>query len=151
MNKKGDVPTILLVIVALVLSVATLFIMLSFGGGVGSKSAEVSILISGVEFNYNYIIESTKLIASETIKLGAGSKERFKEIADKRNIQIEGQGNFFGHVRTGEFSFTSGGAGHILNVGEPIFVEFKRGVNHITRTFNLCMEFDGSGKYIKDC
>jgi hypothetical protein len=152
MNKKGDAPMILLALVTLVLVVMMAFIFLTFGGKLAEKSVEYSKVSSGLEFNYQYIISSAKLIIKEAVKGDEGGIEetsfndRIKSAAEKYNYNLVGQGNLFGKIRNGEFSFADNKL-----VVNGLFVTYEVGANSAKRVFDLCLQLDNKGEFLSYC
>lgn len=151
MKRKGNVPTIMLVIVALVLTTATLLAFIGSDKNFGNQSRELSEITSEVDFNYNYILKTAELIGEDAIKSGGDVRENFIEIAGKRDLRIEDMGNFFGKIRNDEFKFDKLGEGYVLEV-DGLFVSAQKSESkqdRIKRNFSIKMEFDKDGKLIK--
>jgi len=150
MNRKGDVPLIIMVVVTLALIVTLIVVFLTFKGDLSARSSEYSKLSSGLEFNYQYIVSSAKVIIKETVNNeGYGDRltnDIIKEIAEKYNYNIKGQGNFFGEIRNGNFEFDG-----TKLVVEGLFVTSEFKASNAKRVFDLCLEFDGSGEFVKYC
>ena len=154
-SKKGNVSIILLVVAALVMVVITLMNFISFKGEFDDESREMSEVIGEVEFNYNYVFKIAEVSAREAIELnrinGGDLKETFKGIIEKRDLRIEGMGNFFGWIRNDKFKFEKYEDKYIFEVGE-LFVESWRGLNEenkIKRNFEIKIEFDDNGRILK--
>lgn len=148
MNKKGDVPTILLFIIALVLAVYSLFVFITFDRGFGGNSKLLSDMIIEAEFYKQYAKESAKLIVEQS----EGDVGKMADIAAARGEIFEFPGNFFAKMRNKEFQLDN----NILRVS-GLFVKSERTnektgyKNEIKRNFDLCMEFDSNYKYVQDC
>ena len=67
MNKKADIPTVLLFVIALVLSLTALFAFASFSKDFSSHSEELSEIAQEIEFNQEYITQTSKLLLTQTI------------------------------------------------------------------------------------
>jgi len=147
MNKKGDIETILLPIIALVMSIAALFSFITFSGGFEDRSLEISHILSEIEFNQNYVIAQVELIGNESINSKVDFRGNFIDVAAKRDLKIDNSGNFFGKIRNGEFSFVKNGENYVLKV-DGLFVQAKRGNNAIKREFNMAITFDRNGRAI---
>jgi len=128
-----------------VLVVTTLFIFASFGDNVSDGSVLVSKMLNGVEFGHEYVVESAKIIAMESLTEGSS----FKENAAKRDIGIVEVGNFFGQIRNDKFTFRGVGGDFLLKV-EGLFLRPSFGNNEIRRDFDLCLLFDSKGNYIPE-
>jgi len=152
MNRKGDAPMILLALVTLILIVMMAFIFLTFGGKLGEKSSEYSKFSSSLEFNYQYITSSAKVIVKEAVNsqdkeiAALGMFDRIKRVAEKYNYNIVGQGNLFGKVRNGEFSYEQ----EQLKIS-GLFVTSEVGANSGKRVFDLCLQFDDKGEFLSYC
>jgi len=141
MRRKGNVPLLLLFIVALVLSVGTLFSFVSFDNeGFDKQSKELSEVIDKVDFSKKYVEESANLIGEEVARKG-GDKEKYQGLTLERDLKLEGVGNFFGKIRTGQFEWVDSGDKYILKV-DGLFVQSEEGLNKIKKNFDLNLEFE---------
>jgi len=139
MNKKGDMPTVLLLIVAIILVVIAWMAFYTSERGFGEKSREISIMMKQLEFSEQYVYHLAELIAKEAISSGVGDgelKEKFKERALKHNLNIESEGNVFGKIREDDFTFEKLGEDYELKI-EKVLVRAKSGNNEIKRNFDL--------------
>lgn len=161
MNRKGNLPEVVLMISAVVLTVLGLVIFASFSGGFQAKSQEYSSMIEKASFNHNYIIERAKYVARETIDCNRGEicnivdlKKRYANITSSKDLGLEGQGNFYGKIRAEDFEFTSEGNEYTLKVNK-VFISAESGSertkNSITRNFDICMKFDEKGIFKGNC
>jgi hypothetical protein len=178
LNKRGDMPTVMILVMALVLVVATLFSFASFKDNVKGESIALSKVQRGIEFNQEYILKSAELIAGKAAedndyKLGIiNLRQSFINVAKSRDIQLYGSGNFFTKVAAGDFIFDKIGGGYVLSIkdlivfadsSQPILTETKGtllwnayGVytfvddtgDKIRRNFNIEMTFDSSGNLL---
>lgn len=155
MNKRGDIPLILLFFSALFLAVAALFVMSSFKGGLDVGSEGRSGIINEIAFLEDYIIAKTKEIAYELIG-GAGQlkndeelKKRFAEIASEKNYGISGLENYYGKILRGEFEFNRDENKYWFEM-KGLSLRVSRGANSIERNIDLRIEFDYSGDVVTD-
>jgi len=152
MNRKGDVPLIIMVVVTLALIVTLLFVFLTFKDSLNARSSEYSKLSSGLEFNYQYVVSTAKVIVKETYTsddpavMDLDYKDRVIAIADKYDYNIKGEGNFFGKIRNGDFEFD----GDNFKVSD-LFVTSEFKANNAKRVFDLCLEFDAVGNFKNYC
>ncbi|MBI2451663.1 hypothetical protein HYV50_01130 [Candidatus Pacearchaeota archaeon] len=161
MNKKSQVPTLLIFVIALILSGVALFAMVSFNNRLNrldSSSSTFSELHSEIEFNQQYVTEQAKLITEETISTcpdcsSSNLKTKFKEIsAEKESLyRYEGSGNFYGKIRNSEFEITSTEKNSYQLIINNLFVQSKKDSGKIIRNFALCLEFNYQGNFIKSC
>lgn len=166
MNRKGNLPEVVLMMSAIVLTVFGLTIFASFSGGFQAKSQEYSSMIEKANFNHDYIIERAKYVARETIDCNRGEvcnivdlKKRYGNISESKDLGIDGQGNFYGKIRggsSGDFIFTHEGGEYTLKV-DKVFISAESGAltertkNSITRNFDICMKFDEKGIFKGNC
>lgn len=139
MNRKGDMPTILLLIVAIILIVVAWMSFFTSDRDFGRKSGEISLMVKQLEFSEQYVFHIAELIVSETIKSGVDEsemREKFKEIALKHNLGIDAEGNLFAKIREEDFTFEKLGENYELKI-EKVLVRAKFGNNEIKRNFNL--------------
>jgi hypothetical protein len=149
MNRKGDLPTILLFVATLVLMVFALFSFVTFEGGFGEKSGDFAEVVGVVEFNQKYMIKKGEMIARESIKSGEEDlKNKFMEISAEKDIGYSGADVFFEKISKGEFSFLSLGNEYLLSV-EDMEVSHKVGENSVNRSFDMEMRFDSEGKVLR--
>lgn len=154
-NKKAQVHFGLLVVIAIILSLAALYAMASFNESFEEKSREFSDVISEIEMNEKFVISLTKEIVKEVILSCRDCsenqiKEKFKELVNERDLRIEELGNFFGKIRNDEFSLTKENEEYKLEVNS-LFVKSKKGYNEITRNFDICLLFDKEGNFVRNC
>lgn len=144
-NRRGQIPIFMLIIVALVLVISALVSFNGFRGDFGDQSINVSKTLAGVDAAQNYVIKSAELIAADAIKTKSDIPEvKFMEIAASRDIGVQEAGNFFAKIRNNEFSFEREGDLYVLNV-EKLFVQASYGNNAIKRNFDLNMKFNETG------
>jgi hypothetical protein len=148
-NKKAQVPTILIFLVALLLSGLSLFAFITFKSNFKSQSETLSEMMREVEFNKQYIIAQTKIMGDEAfldcINCSAEKfKEKLIEISDRTENQFryEGTGNFYGKIRNKDKDFIVTEANNIYTISiNSLIIESKREKNKIKRTFDLEIEF----------
>ena len=148
MKRKGNVAIIMLVIVALVASTATLLAFAGSGKNFGNQSEQISEVISELNFNHNYVFKTSEIIGREAVKSAGDFKGSFREITNNMDLRIEGMGNYFGKVRNNDFKFEREGENYVLEVN-GLFVQAARGENSIKRNFDIKMKFDKNGELIK--
>jgi hypothetical protein len=129
LNKRGDMPTVLIFVMALVLSVAALFSFATFKNDAQRESIELAQMQRAIDFNYQYVLKSSELMAGIAIKEGSNDlRQTFINIAKQRDIQLYGSGNFFGKVESGDFMFNRLGSGYALDIKDlVIFAESTQG------------------------
>jgi len=147
-SRKGNVPIILLFIVALILVITALLNFLSFSGSFEIQSQQIADIMSRVEFGKSYVYSIAEISGKESILSGEDFRKKFKEIVDNRDFRIGETGNFFGKIRNGEFKFEKSNEGYILEV-DGLFVQIEKGANKIRRNFDLRVEFDEKGAVLK--
>jgi len=151
-NRRGDVPLILVAVVVLALIVTMLFVFITFKDELSGKSLLYSKLSNSLEFNQKYVISSVKAIVKEMVKsedpgiMDNFGKEAIIELSDKYNYNIKGQGNLFGEIRNENFAFDD----NKFEI-KGLFVTSEIGANSAKRVFDLCLEFDINGDFVKNC
>lgn len=152
MNKKGDVPTILLFIITLVLAITALFSFVSFSKGFAQSSEGVDEMLSNTGFYQEYVIEKAKVIGQKTIVFGAigadGLGGKFQEIAEEENLGVLQASGFFEKIKAGEFEFKKEREEYVFNI-KDLVIETKSGANSFRRNFGFQVYFDSNGKVIK--
>jgi len=161
LNRRGGQIAIgLLSGLALAFALAALFAMVSFKGGLETKSEELSRLMYNIDFNKKYVLAETKLLVNETIEgcgyckdseqltialnKKAGEKERFASVDDA--------GNLFGRLRNIQdfYLIVNPQGDYELHI-EDVFVTAQIENNKVTRRFDICQTFDVQGNFLKDC
>lgn len=155
MRKKAQIATALMVIVAIGLSAAALFAMLSFKSDFVFKSAEMEKITYQINFLNDYILEQSKVFAKETITACAEcSPEQIaakaKQFDANHKARSDSEGNFFAKLRNNEFTLTKNNNIYTLNV-KDVFVQTQSSYNTLKRNFDICQEFNSQGDFIKDC
>lgn len=154
MNRRGDLPTLLLIIIALTLYTAALFSFISFNDNFVEGSEGRADMLSDIAFYEDYITAQTNVIAREIIgeagqiKDNEGLKEKFKETANQKNLNLEGMENYYGKILRGEFDFSRNNDKYWFEI-KDLNLLAKRGANSIERKINLRIEFDYSGDIIR--
>ena len=148
MNRKGHIPTYLLILIAIALSIGALFAFASFSNKEEIRAQELAEIMAEVNFGQNYALKSAELIGAGAIENGGEMKEQFMIIAAERELRIESAGNFFGKIRSGDFSFTKDGKEYILRVN-GLFAQSERGLNKVRRDFDIVIKFDENGNVVK--
>jgi len=145
MNRRGDLPTLMILVIAVLLSGMALFTFITFGGDFSKKSSEFSVLVMTSEFVDDYVIAQAGSIANEVIDSGSDDLEgKFKSVAKERDLNLEITGNFFAQVRNSKFSFIRNAEGYLLDI-DGLFVKAKSGDSEIVSNFDLAMQFDLDG------
>ncbi len=151
MNRKGQIPILMLFLVAIVLVVVALVSFSSFSGDFGDKSLNVSKTLAGVEAAQTYVVESAKMIAREVIESKSDIPQaEFVQIAASKELGVQEAGNFFAKIRNDDFGFEMDSEGYRLKV-EGLFVQYSYGNNQVKRDFGLCLLFDKDGKFLGNC
>lgn len=155
MNRKGDVATIMIVVVAFIFIIASLLIFLDFKAKF-EKMQGLDEIMREAEFGEKYIISEAGLIGRETILdrneecQGEGDLSyKFKCNGKLRDLDISLAGNFFAKVENYEFSFVKNNDGiYIFNM-KGVKMKSERGSNSIIRNFDLEMKFDAMGEVLE--
>ncbi len=154
MNRRGDIPMILLFIITLILVALALFSMVSFNNNLAKNSEGRSEMLARMAFLEDYVVAKTKNVAHDVIVRGGELKSdedlraKFEEIVNERNFGVEGTENYFGKILRGEFVFSRDKDKYWLEI-KDLNLEASRGANSIKRNVNLRIEFDYSGDLIR--
>src|SRR3989338_1696933 len=155
MDRRGDIPTILLLIVCLALVVVALFSFAGFKGGFVKDSEGRNELLSRIEFYEDYVVKESRSIGGDVIRdlidkgFDENLKEKFREIALERNLGILGLENYYGKILRGEFEFVYDGKRFRFGMKE-LFIEAENGANKVRRNFGFGIEFDKNGDIFKE-
>ncbi|MCX8158929.1 MAG: hypothetical protein N3D20_01410 [Candidatus Pacearchaeota archaeon] len=150
MNKKGDVPSVIIIVVALALVISALFVFLSFNGSLRVNSEKTDQIMRTIDLGEGYVKSKAKFFAEESIKRNGNIREDFIAISKASEINVVEFGNFFARVRNGEFKFEKNNGKYVLEI-KDLFVEEEFDYNRVTRHFDICMEFDEKGNFLENC
>lgn len=149
MNKRGDTPTILLFVFAIILSTTALIVFVSFPESFESESREVNKMLNEIRFNERYVEAEALMIAREAIRGGRGDvKLAFRNIAEEKYLGYGGAGNFFGKIRNDEFDFEKATGVYVLKV-KGLFVSAEKGENSIRRNFEMEIKLNENGEKVE--
>ena len=155
MNKNGDVSIILLFVIALVLSVSALFIFASFGNDIKNVSRYHNDMLEDLDDKYSTVVGESQIITREVVvncKACSNSelKQSFMNVAENRekNVGLDLEGNYFARIRNGDFDFYKNGENYVVNISD-LFVNGKKEYSAIKRNFNLTVEYDQEGNFIR--
>jgi len=139
MNKKGDIPTFALLVITIFLVIITWTTFLSSDKDLKLSSQQVSNTFGEVEFKHKYIIKIAELSLTEAIQSAKNIEEvksKFQENVAKHNINIDGQGNFFGKISKGDFTISKEDDFYNLEI-KNLSVGAQEGNNEIVRNFDI--------------
>ncbi|MBS3076986.1 hypothetical protein J4233_01810 [Candidatus Pacearchaeota archaeon] len=156
LNKKAQIATSMLVLIALIFSVAALFAMVSFNGNLQFSSVGLYGMINDANTMNNYFIQQSQIFGkSLVIECKDCSNEQIlekgKTFDAQRKIRFTNEGDFFAKLRNGEFKFEKQADNSYTLKIENIHVQFESGYNKIERNFDICQTFNSNGDFIGDC
>ena len=141
LNKRGDVPTGLIIPVTIILMLLALYSFLTVSWKLENNSRDISQIITEVNFYEEYIRGLADEISLESIESGEqGLKEKYMGGAKERDMQIKEAGSFFGKIRNGEFVFEKVDDKYVLNI-KGLFVKSERKANALRREFDIIKSF----------
>jgi hypothetical protein len=138
-NRRGAVIALYMtVVVAIVLSAAALFNFLNHGDVFGQRTQNNEQVIEQTILAHEYIEGTARIIIADSVSKEF-TKEAIIESANRNNMHIVGQGNFFDKIANGEFTITQENGKNRLKV-ENVLVYSQSGKSSIKRTFDLEVE-----------
>lgn len=149
MNKKGHIPTVLLLVPMLMLMIIAIATFNNFEADYAEKSAESLSLLEGIKFSEAYIDSTLTYSLGKFLEGNQGQENlqgfdlNFKRYVDSKDLRLD-SGNFFGKVRNGEFTVTDTGDNYVLVI-EGVFVKSKSGVSEMKKEFNITITFNQTG------
>ncbi|MDP1695443.1 MAG: hypothetical protein Q8L29_00845 [archaeon] len=153
MNKRGDVPTILLFVTAIALVLSSLFIFATFGNNF-TNSKQVAEMNAEIEFSQKYITKEVEIMIKDImINIDADCqqkdlKTRFGCVALKRESnRLSIAGNLFGLIRNDEFEIINQEENYVLEIPN-INVKSVRGANSVEKNFDLRIAFFSDGMLV---
>lgn len=153
MNKKGDFPSILLVVLELILVIITLFSFASFNEKFSDNSDGRNKLLENIEVYENYLITESRIIASNIVKNGSilltdeGLKESFKAKTREKNLGILGLEDYFRKVEEGNFTFFLRDGKYLFGI-ENIKIKANEKANSFERSLKIRIELDNEGNIL---
>lgn len=143
MNRRSQVPTILIFLAAILLVILALFAQLTFKNNFKSQSQLLSEMMQEIKFNKQYVLTQSSLILKETenscFSCSANEfKSRFQDLAASKKLSYfhEGAGNFYKKINEGDFTITKSNEAATLEIRQ-VFVQSQRGHNKIKRFFDI--------------
>ncbi|MDO8564297.1 MAG: hypothetical protein Q7R87_04770 [Nanoarchaeota archaeon] len=150
MNRKGDVPTTLVFVGALVLVITALWSFASYDGRIQRSLESADLLFNSEKAIESYIYSNLELFMKESLQENVnnavGLDDRFKDSAGKHDLRIQNT-NLFGLIRNGKFSLSASEGGFVLKI-DNVFIKLENDAGKIVRTLNIEMKFDGKGNRI---
>ena len=139
-NRKGDMPTILLFVIALVLVVTSLSVFVSFKADYIKESEERDSILTTISFYESYLKKEIEIVGRETIKSGGG-KEEFQKLIKERDMGIVELKSFFDRIDKGDFYFQKDREKYFFEMRDFAIGAFG-GANSLRREFGIRVEFD---------
>ena len=155
MNRKGDAPLILTILIAVILSSMALWVFITSNSQFRESSQQLDDSSVNLEFFQHYIIEEAKYIFSDSLSSCVSCsldnlKGKLLEVSIKKDKKIENTGNFFGRLRNEDFSLDFKDSVYYFRIND-VFVKSGEGKSEITKTFNICLSFDSKGEFVSKC
>jgi len=146
MNKRGHLPTVLLLVTALILVGVVAFSFATFKGGVEDESKGLHLLVSTLNFQEEYVRISFKDMVEDSLEKAKGQENfelafnnSLENIADERRDVYFG--NFFGKIVNKQYVVNKEGGVYVLQVSD-VFVRSFVDKNEIKRNFDLSLRFN---------
>jgi len=146
MNRKADVPMILVPAVALLLCIIALFILVNFDNKFTDEATSSVRIAEEINFNHKYVLAQAELIAAKTFaSCPSCSEEQIKtklkeeSRATENKFRYEGAGNFYAKIRNDEFSIKIENERPVLEIND-LFVEATRNENSAKKEFSIKIE-----------
>ena len=146
MNKKGDVPPILLLVSALILIGVAIAFFVTFNKGFESSSGYLSNAIIHAQFNEGYVVKTIEIAGGIAVKEGA-NKDKLKERILERDFKVKGTEEFFEKIQKGEFSYSNVVGNYFFDM-KNITVMYDTNNNFAWRTFDFRIIFNSAGDVI---
>lgn len=150
MNKRGDLPTVLLFFVSITLMGIALFSFISFNDRFATDSQGRDTMLNSIRFFEKYLIEESRIIGRESMQNGNSDlKEKFRELAEKRDLRIVETREYFDKIKNGDFSFKLEGDKYVLEIRD-LSLKAESGSNSFERKLDIRLEFDSELSNKKD-
>jgi hypothetical protein len=151
MNRKAQVPILIMPLVAIALSILVIASFTLFSSNLKSFSGDYSTLSSTLITQESTIKEDTFLLVKKTIA-SQDIKSAIQQNAPNL-IVTKGAEMFYGKLNRGEFSIIQDQINKDQYKFEmkSITLNSESGKNKISRTINLCMLFSEQGDFRQYC
>lgn len=154
-NKRGQIETVMLVLIAIALAGAALYAMTTFNGDFKFKSADIDQITQKIEILNEYILAQSRNFGSSLTKTCPSCSQqqltqRGQEFDAKHLARTQDDGNFFAKLRNGEFTFSQQGNEYQLKI-ENVYLKVSKDYNRLERNFTICQTFNQTGDFVSDC
>jgi hypothetical protein len=147
MNRKGDVPTTLVFVGALILVITALWIFATYDGRFVQPLESSDLLFNSEKAIDSYINSNLEIFMKEAKIISSGNLEdNFKASANKHDLRIENT-NLFGLIRNGKFSLILEGEDYVLRI-DNVIIKSENESGKLVRIFNIELRFDENGNRI---
>ncbi len=154
LNRKGHIPTLLLVVAALVLAVASLFSFISFKDSIRGMDDQFVSLIEETAYTQSYLPAlSAWMLRDAYIDAHTGtvapSVEEVSRALVQRAEAFDGNtklnSDFFGKIRSAEFQIVLSDSTYALHISN-VSIFSHSGINELTRTYSFSVSYTPSAE-----
>lgn len=155
LNRQGHIPTFLLVVAALVLSVAAWMSFLAFEGSLQNADGAIVSVVQNVSYTRVYIHDISywllKGAYADARAQGAISLESVSRAFDARARLVDADvgisSTFFAQLRTNQYSISLVNETYLLQVPNvSVFARSSVSVNEITSTHDVAVSYTPSAE-----
>lgn len=149
LNRRGDVPTTLVFVGALVLVITALWSFATYDGRQERPLENADVVTNTLDSLQSYIYANVELFMNESINdknAGKDISEKFKNAAGRHELII-GNTNFFALIRNDKFTLTTEGDIYVFKM-DNVFVRVENDAGKGIRNFNIEMRFGEKGNRI---
>lgn len=154
-NKKAQIATALLVIIAIGLSAAALFTLVTFNSDFVFQSAEMERITTHLNFQENFQIKKVELFSKYLIENCPDcTKESALEKAksfDAAHQRTDLDGILFAKLRNGDFTFEKQEDETFKLEIKDLTIQSSSSYTKLSRTFDICKTLSFSTEKIDDC
>ena len=140
MDKRGDIATILIFVVTLVLVMTSLFSFASFNNNISEASRDIENIVVDYQLREEIIEGLAGNIVREALtnrdSNGGILQENIVNVEKEIDSGVDVGSNLFGKIRNKEFKIVENGEVVVFSV-DDLFVRVAEGDNQILRTFDL--------------
>lgn len=150
LNRKGHVPTWLLLVEGLVLMLVVWFTLLQAGADLGDKAYSIAAVTVNSSYERAYIESISDALVKRAVERAdkqnfeSSFASHFEEEAQKIDVLRTTNGNFFAEIRNHHYEVISRGSGYTLVI-KNISSVFMNEQNKISSTFDISVNFDQQG------
>lgn len=149
LNRRGHLPTWLLLIEGLALMIVAWYSFFQMGEGLNSQAADIEDMNARLRLDDSSVGPMVLLIVGDSLRQIGGDDvlAKFNSSFEQTSTRIYGEsglsGNLFELIKNHEYVVNGSAGNYVLGL-KGVYVRSKSGGNEATRRFDLRVEFNDS-------